>query len=59
MNTIKRQTPLMVEFVWLKVDAKLHGAGFVDYVWQKTGSSKPLPKLSYVTELLALGLDHR
>ncbi len=27
---------------------KAHGAGFVDYVWDKPGAGKPVPKLSYV-----------
>ena len=36
---------LFVEFV--KV-CKKDGAGFVEYMWPKPGSSKPVPKMSYV-----------
>ncbi|MBF0537355.1 MAG: methyl-accepting chemotaxis protein [Nitrospirae bacterium] len=36
---------LFLEFV--KV-AQRDGAGYVDYMWSKPGSSKPVPKLSYV-----------
>jgi len=36
---------LFVEFV---ATVKAHGSGYVDYLWPKVGSDKPVPKRSYV-----------
>lgn len=38
----KRLFQAMVDVV------KQHGAGYVDYLWPKPGSDKPVPKISYV-----------
>jgi methyl-accepting chemotaxis protein len=35
-------------FIEINETVRRHGSGFVDYLWQKPGSEKPQPKLSYV-----------
>jgi methyl-accepting chemotaxis protein len=35
-------------FIEINETIRRHGSGFVDYLWQKPGSEKPQPKLSYV-----------
>ncbi len=35
-------------FIEINETVRNHGSGFVDYLWQKPGSEKPQPKLSYV-----------
>ena len=47
MSEVKDPTGkvLFVEFVNV---VKASGAGFVDYLWPKPGSEKPVQKLSYV-----------
>jgi methyl-accepting chemotaxis protein len=35
-------------FIEINQTVRQHGGGFVDYQWQKPGSEKPQPKLSYV-----------
>ena len=35
-------------FIEINETVRQHGSGFVDYLWQKPGSEKPQPKLSYV-----------
>jgi len=38
-------------FVEMTKIAKEQGAGYVDYIWDKPGSSKPVPKISYVKSI--------
>ena len=42
-------------FVAMVETCKSNGAGFVDYLWPKPGSTKPVPKISYVKLLPDLG----
>ena len=42
-------------FIEINETVRRHGSGFVDYLWQKPGSEKPQPKLSYVAGFVPWG----
>ncbi len=46
-------------FVEMAKACKDKGEGFVDYMWPKPGESQPVPKLSFVKSVSAMGLDCR